>query len=360
VADPARLAFFLYVLFAAVFLGALVAMLYVFLNWKTIGSRLLDTWSKVAVEMTTTAVMYGSLAVTFAATEDKPVWWRTAVTGAWCLCAMKLLQHLVDYRVKTAEAEQKKEVANWKEQIEDANRKLTVASSLLGVLYKAVGEKVRRLKKGIEQRGKNHPKLTYVKSALTPRPHLDDLLNALAAYFRAQLPELEQQTKRFRVGVYVAKDGVMTPIHGISTHDPGYNPFTSFRKHQDNFRLNATNPAHVVQVVRKHTSIVVEDCIKAEAEGAFFFYSPEQKTYLRSMVSYELGGVNLDCATIGEAALVVDTDVPGFFKPDDSDQIQYVLKEFGVRIKLELLLQVLVERRGLADERQSIAGKPGG
>jgi len=36
------------------------------------------------------------------------------------------------------------------------------------------------------------------------------------------------------------------------------------------------------------------------------------------------------------------------------------LKEFGVRIKLELLLQVLLERRGLADERQSSEGNPGG
>lgn len=324
--------------------------------WRSVGGYVADSWGKVAVEVVQLLVTVGSIATTFAAAADKAVWFRPAVTGAVCLGVWKILQIVLDIQVKAVEAGRKAEAAEYQKQAATYAR-------LLAVLHQAVKGKVGRLYKVIRKR-KGLGRIEQVRAALTPHPHLDDLLDAVAEFFCGLLPEPERQVRAFRVGVYVARDRVMKPVHGVSNRNPGANPFTSFELHREYFHLDAARPAHAVQVVRQQGMIVVPDCAAAASEGSFYFFNTNQPSYLRSMVSYYLGKVCLEDATMSPAALVIDTDAPGFFKESEQESLRYHLHEFGIRIKLELLLQTLIEKRGATHERpvspDGASGEAGG
>ncbi len=47
-----------------------------------------------------------------------------------------------------------------------------------------------------------------------------------------------------------------------------------------------------------------------------------------------------------KAVLTVDTDRPGFFRKKDQASLDFVLREFGVRIRLEMLLLALIAPGG--------------
>ena len=78
----------------------------------------------------------------------------------------------------------------------------------------------------------------------------------------------------------------------------------------------------------------------------FFYFNGAQRSYLRSMISCYLGEVCEESGTMKKAALVVDTDVPDFFKETDCPSLDFCLREFRSRIKLEMLLMALLANRG--------------
>jgi hypothetical protein len=211
----------------------------------------------------------------------------------------------------------------------------------------AVDVKARRVRRQLEpplrKRG-----IPHVRSALTPQPHLVELLQNLAVFFQAQLPSGSGENRNFRVGVYVNVDQAMKPVQGMSLNDSSYTPFSSYQAHQDAFRLADANthPAHVVNCVRRKGMVIVEDCARAAGEGEFFFFTEGQRSYLRSMVAYYLGEVSREDGTISEGALVVDTEAVGFFRESDRDSIEFCLREFGARLRLEMLLIALLTQRG--------------
>jgi len=97
-------------------------------------------------------------------------------------------------------------------------------------------------------------------------------------------------------------------------------------------------------------TIIVEDCVEAEKRKEFHFFNEDQRGYLRSMMAYYLDEVcGLD-GTMTVAALVVDTDAPGFFREASRDSLEFCLREFGARLKLELLLHAMLIERGATDE----------
>ena len=67
-----------------------------------------------------------------------------------------------------------------------------------------------------------------------------------------------------------------------------------------------------------------------------------QRGYLRSLVAFYLGQVCEEPGTMTEGALVIDTDVAGFFKETERDALTFCFQEFSVRLKLELLLLALL------------------
>ena len=56
--------------------------------------------------------------------------------------------------------------------------------------------------------------------------------------------------------------------------------------------------------------------------------------------------------TMTEAALGIDTDAPGFFCEANRDSLEFCLREFGARLKLELLLDSILAEREKPDEHE--------
>jgi hypothetical protein len=284
-----------------------------------------------------------SIGGAFAVAAQKPDWFEPVISGAACLIVWKFVQLLSDNRVKSADKSIKRELARAAREGEERTR-------LVIALRQAVTEKVKRLRRTVTRRSRK-PSIVQVRNALTPQPHLNDLLEALAVFLQERLPPDEGQKVNFRIGVYIDQTGELACVHGISLNDPSYNPFSSSRERLEAFRLNnTTNPALVVCCIRDKSTLLVEDCIEAEARGKFSFFKDAQRSYLRSMLAYYLGEVCDEDGRFKAAALAVDTDLAGYFKESDRDSLNFFLREFGIRLKLELLLLALIARRETSNE----------
>jgi hypothetical protein len=334
------------ILCAALAVVGLLALLATFIYWRSVGKYVGEATGKVAVEIVQGLALLATLGTGFAATDKRDIWFRPAVAAGACVVIWKVLQVVLDARRKAVEA-------NLKTEAEGYRRQAATYARLIGVLCASVQRKVSRLRKAVKRRSGAPPRIEHVRSALTPHPHLEDLLDAVGSFFCDQLPESESRVRGFRVGVYIAQNGVMVPVHGVHTRDPGNNPFTSAATHPERFRLDAAQPAHVVRAAEQRGMIVVEDCESAADAGQFVFFTEAQRGYLKSIVSYPLGMIQVDATTMTPAVLVIDTDAPGFFKDSERESLRYFLHEFGVRIRLELLLLALVERQGSSRDHKA-------
>jgi hypothetical protein len=138
----------------------------------------------------------------------------------------------------------------------------------------------------------------------------------------------------------------MRPLFGVSSRDANYNPFTSYREHEHFFRLNNTSHvSHTVQCVRGRTMLIVPDCGEAKAQGDLVFFNDKQPNYLKSLVACYIGQVRGQDGAVREAALVIDTDVAGFFKQEDAQSFKFIIEEFSARLALELSLLALTTGR---------------
>src|SRR5205807_221490 len=84
------------------------------------------------------------------------------------------------------------------------------------------------------------------------------------------------------------------------------------------------------------------DCVKAAERDEFHFYNEQQRSYLRSLVACWIGEVCTANGTMAQAAIVIDTDAPGFFQEDDETKIRCCIEEFSARISLEMALDALI------------------
>jgi hypothetical protein len=323
---------------AATILG-LVGIAGLWLWWDAAGSFLAASWPKMVIEIVQWLSLVVAAGSAYANATDKPDWFPTTIWGIFCVGAWKTVHWLAEKRIK-------EEDQTIKEQLDRANQLAVQLTGLLGALRGAVREKVKRLCKEV-RRQLSKPGIASVRNALTPEPHLQDLLNSLAVFFQSQLPEPDARASNFRIGVYIERGEVMTPVHGVELKNPGYNPFTSFESHKDRFRLGPENalPTEAVICVRQKGLAIVEDCEASAKVGKFFFFNDSQASYLRSMVAYFLGQVSDEHGKMARAALVADTDVAGFFKEKDRASLAFCLLEFGMRLRLEMsLLALLLER----------------
>ena len=187
-------------------------------------------------------------------------------------------------------------------------------------------------------------------AGLMPTDQVHEVLQSLGGLFQGQLnPDLTGVVRNFRVGLYVDRNGVMTPaVESVNLNNPGADIFLSHQTHEDAFRVsNAGDGAsQVVKCVRSPRTIIVEDCVTAADRGAFAFFRIEQRSYLRSMMVCHLGKVCLPSGGEGDAVLSIDTDEPGFFKELERNFLEFTVREFGDRIKLEMILQSLFHKTG--------------
>ncbi len=122
------------------------------------------------------------------------------------------------------------------------------------------------------------------------------------------------------------------PLEAFDLATKSHEPFSSYEKHAERFRLdNAQNASHAVRCIHEGRVLIVADC---GAEAGFYFHDKQQH-YLRSMVAYPIVGFCPDGVTPASAAILIDTDIAGFFNEDDREMLELLLREFVTRIDLE-------------------------
>lgn len=325
------------VLLAVTLIGSACLVL-VFVYWSRVGSAAGDTWVKLLAKLIQAPSLFASICGAFEVADRKAEWLPAVVTGVCCTLIWEAITLLVDNRVKATERTAALDFQ--RVELESARR-----TKLLSVFRDSVNEKVKRLIR-LERRRQGKAELRLLRSALTPDTHLDDLLQALALFFSEQMPPGPGANRNVRVGLYGDVNGCMTPVRAVNLNNPAYDVFQSYRNNQAAFRVaDAERPSHVVTCVRRRETIIVEDCVAAAERGEFFFFHDDQRGYLRSMVAYYLDSVPWPGGTTIKAALVVDTDLAGFFRSADRDSLEFSLREFGFRIKLELLLEAALASR---------------
>ena len=295
--------------------------------------------TKLVVEIVQAIALISPIGLAFTPAQDKEIWLPAAIAGVVCVYIWKILQIFHDILRKKTDAKAIGEA-------DEYNRQATIYAALIGVLCASVQRKVKRLKKVIKSRNGTSPQISQVRTALTPEPHLEDLLDVVCQFYRGQLSESDKLVKNFRVGVYVSKNGYMTPVQAVECLNSGSSPFTAPQNHIERFHLDSGNPSVVVRAVKEKKMIVVENCEESEKLETFAFFTDHQRGYLKSIVCFYMGGVYLDDRDISSAVLCMDTNVSNFFKESEaeSDLLQYCLHEFSTRIKLELMLQTLIEK----------------
>ena len=317
---------------------AVLCMVLILAYWNLVGRLVSDLAVKITTKVIQLLSAAASLGGAYAVGQAKQEWWLPAVMAAVCVAAWEVGAQVIDHQIKAADRADRNALRRAEAQSELRTRLLTVFRF-------AVDDKARRVRRQVERRGPKL-KMPQILNALTPEPHLGELLQNLAVFFQQRLAAGEGEHRNFRVGVYVNCAGVMTPVQAISLNDSSYTPFTSYEAHQTAFRLDAgRDPAHVVVCVRERRMIIVEDCAAAADRGAFHFYDDSQRGYLRSMAAYFLGEVCQENGTIAEGALVIDTEAAGFFRDAERDFLEFCLREFGARLRLEMLLIALLTTR---------------
>lgn len=329
---------FLIVLLVLALFGT-VCLIGILVTWRKFGWNWGDLWPKIITKTIQLASGVVALFGAYSFGASKEEWLPAGFVGIYCVAVWEIVGQLIDNRVKAKDKMDR-----------DALRRAEIQSKLrtrlLSVFRFAVDRKVRRLRRQLEHR-RRRIGISQVRNALTPHAHLGEVLQNLAVFFQDQLPSGAGENHNFRVGVYLNIDGAMTPVQAISLNDAGYTPFRSYQNHQSAFRLEGgTNPSHVVVCVRQKRMILVEDCGRAAEEGNFSFFTEDQRSYLRSMVAFYLGEVSREDGTMAEGVLVVDTEAAGFFQEAERDSIEFCLREFAGRLRLEMLLIALLIPKG--------------
>ncbi len=322
-----------------------VALLAVLFWWKFVQKLYQETWTRAVVEGVQIVTGVTAIGSAFAAADDKKNWLTPAMAGVACLVLSKAVQLVADWKGKQAKADLQNAADQWKAKAERAETEGVNRTRLLMALRDPVKRKHRRVEKEADTctLKREGASIRHVRRALLCKVHLEELLFGLAIYLREQLPDAERALHQVRVGLYIAQDGVMVPLYGVSTSDPNYNPFTSYKEHEHFFRLDSpSHTAHAVQCVRDKTTIVIPDCADAKAKGKLIYFTDSQPTYLKSLAAFYIGKVCGPRGQACDAALVLDASKNGFFRKEDAASLQFTVDEFASRILLELSLIALV------------------
>lgn len=338
-------------------------------SWPRVQDVFANTWTaRLGKAIKGLAAVVAVVGAYTADPATKGEWLPAVLAGAVCVVVWEIVEETAkawEKCTETATRAHEKQAAEealaasneasgrLREDLAVANDKSNSLMRLLGAFRTRVDRKVSRARKILGRAsGKSQRKLA--ERALTPEEHLSELVTLCATFFQEQLPPGEGQNHNFRVGIYGERDGVMVPVVAVSLNDGDYDPFTSHKKNEAAFRLDAAEPtAVVVRCVLHRDLVVVEDCpaTAATRPEEFSYFDDRQRNYLRSIVAFYIGKVD-GPRGIMRAALVVDTDAAGFFKPADRAWLKFVLWEFGKRIQLEMLLHVLFSGGGETDGRK--------
>jgi hypothetical protein len=350
--------FLVSVLFVLLVVG-IIAFFAALFAWNLVGRFYHELWGKFSIEAI--QVMSGGVALFagYAAINAKSDWWLPSIVALVCTGLWKLTQICWDWRGKVLISTLDKQIEDLRDEACAVNKKLEFRARLQALFRHAVTLKVGRVNQEVKKLGPGNASIRHLRRALLPKDHLNDMLFDFTVFLRELLTNADRDKYNFRVGLYAETDGVMTAVAGVSYNNRQYDPFHAYQAHEKHYHLNATeSPATVVTCVREKRLIIISDCHKADGDGHFVYFNVEQKKYIRSLVAVWIGEICMRNGTMREAAIVIDTDAPGFFKEEDEEGIKCCIDEFAARISLESALDSLTTERKKAKEKPERASEP--
>lgn len=259
---------------------------------------------------------------------------RTAEEHAGEIAALKATQ---DVAIATLS----REVDEATQDRVDAEFEATRLGWLLTHLRDLANFKLRRVREVATAAATARTTIQQARTGLAPMEQVRILLEGLASLFRMQVVHEDgsRHTQNFRIGLFAEKGGHLVPLAGFDLATKSHDPFSSYTHHSDRYRLdNGTDPSHAVRCVREGRALIVADCA---AEKNFYIHE-RQPNYLRSMIAFPIASFCPDGIAPVPAALLVDTNVAGFFNEEDREMLETLLGEFVVRIDLEYAIGGLI------------------
>lgn len=327
------------------FIGAIgLILVAVTAAWgKRLVRALPEFWVKITVESiqisSAICAAYSSLVVQ---SDQKASWFLTAVLSFACILIYKVVQIIFEGQVKNRDRIEK-------EHLEKARKETKFRAGLIAAFHSFVKSKGDRTFHVLSARS-SQVSIADARKALTPDQHLRGILTQLAIFLQEWAVEKLKIRPNIRVGVYmdVEGKGAMEPVHSESLGQAQTQPFSSYSSHRDGFRLNFEGRvSEIVRCVREKSLLnIVEDCAAESDAGTFSYYSESQRVYLKSMAVHFLGAVCDFDGTSRFGVLCVDSDQAMVFRNTDREDLQLCLIEFGIRIKLEMLLYALLKSKG--------------
>ncbi len=319
-----------------------VACLLVAFRWQWVERHYREVVAKIAVAAFR-AVAGGSAILSRTSPPapgdgvDLP-WLSTTAVAVVGYMLWELAGVIGDSKYKSAKekkaAEYEVEVETLTQDRDDAAFEATRLKWLLTHLRETVSHKVQRVRRAVEEASGTRASVQQAREGLAPEEQIRIILESLAALFRIEVISTGGSiAQNFRVGLYVEEDGRLSPRDAFDLATKSHKPFASPQTHPERFRLDTpTGTSHAVRCVREGQTLIVPDCA---SEPGFEYFGDVQRNYLRSMVAYPLADCRPEGIVLVRAALLIDTDVAGYFREEDRAMIESRIREFVVRIDLE-------------------------
>ncbi len=337
-----------YVSIAVAVLG-LVVLVFVWLLWARIARLYREFWAKFAVAFfrfiaAASAVASKSATVPTGTPLSEQPWVTTTLIAVSGYLLWEFAGAIGDHKYKAAKdrakSEYEQEIETLTQDREDAVRQSIWLRRVMSHLRILANEKLQRVKRTVQQSTAARGSLSETRNALAPSEQIKVILENLASLLHIEVASSRgNYEQNFRVGLYAELNGVLTPIDAFDLKTRSHDPFISFERHCDRFRLdNTTNPSHAVRCVLEGRMLIVPDCAN---HPIFQFFHDQQKNYLRSLVAFPLPDFSPDGGVRVRAALLLDTDVAGYFQEKDAESIRIYLEEFAVRLAIEYAIRGL-------------------
>ncbi len=326
----------------------LVALLLVSFGWRWIRNHYHDLHAKVAVAgfrvvAAASALLSRSSPAVEGSWFEQP-WVATYVFAIVGYLFWEIAGYVGDYRFKLAKemtlAEHEREVTDLTQSRDEAALEATGLEWLLAHLREPVSHELHRVRSVVAQ-SPGRVSIQQVREGLDSEGQIRTVLESLAGLFRLDVMSTGGTIRQnFRVGLYVEEAGRLEPREAFDLATKSHTPFASPRTQPELFRLEpVAGPSHAVRCVLEGRTLIVSDCA---TESGFGYFGEAQRTYLRSMVAYPLIDCRPDGIHVARAALLIDTNVAGYFREEDRELIESRISEFALRIELGYAIRALI------------------
>lgn len=326
-------------------------------RWEWLRSRSEEGWLKIALAV---ARLLGIFAVIFKALPQGDMFLSLA---PWVMVgiAYLIIESLViftDVWLKKSREELEATIGSHqdeldahqivsKKQMEVSKRWITQLELLLQSLERALKQKQQRVIESLDQAlADEKMSADLVNQATDTRAQRFLLLSELRGFLSDQLSHDDKARYAFRVCLYEERKDYVELVAATDDHEGMKSNRSFWERNRQSFFFNAPTgkKAHTVLCIEQKKLLIVPDCQEADRDRSddFQYFEDAQAESLRSLVAYPIHPFGWPAVEL-RAALVVDTNAPGFFEEAHRDEIETYLRSFAVRLHLEKLYHDLLK-----------------